>query len=259
MEVQFCDYMKEEMKNSIKKIIEDSFDKKLRKPEETKASFTQKKLNEIYSNYAWNVLFICIDNNKEYSFSGFGKNFFCFFKNYGIIINAHKIKGNEKEGLKEDIKSLSNEKSELKNKLNNFDRKIKQYELIIDDYKSKLEKKNIENESIKKNLIEKEKEIYNLKKEMQQKKENNAFNKTFYTREQMIALNFESTDSRLRYAIPCLKKDLFVDVEKKLYDKFPQYKEKNNNFLVQGKTILRFKTVEENELVSGIPIIMPII
>ena len=94
---------------------------------------------------------------------------------------------------------------------------------------------------------------------MQQKKENNAFNKTFYTREQMIALNFESTDSRLRYAIPCLKKDLFVDVEKKLYDKFPQYKEKNNNFLVQGKTILRFKTVEENQLVSGIPIIIPII
>ena len=38
MEVQFCDYMKEEMKNSIKKIIEDSFDKKLRKHEETKAS-----------------------------------------------------------------------------------------------------------------------------------------------------------------------------------------------------------------------------
>ena len=108
-------------------------------------------------------------------------------------------------------------------------------------------------------MIEKEKEIYNLKKEMQQKKENNAFNKTFYTREQMIALNFESTDSRLRYAIPCLKKDLFVDVEKKLYDKYPQYKEKNNNFLSQGKQILRFKTIEENHLLSGNPIIMPII
>ena len=82
MEVQFCDCMKEEMKNSIKKIIEDSFDKKLRKPEETKASFTQKKLNEIYSNYAWNVLFIGIDNIYKYSFSGAGKNFFCIFKNY---------------------------------------------------------------------------------------------------------------------------------------------------------------------------------
>ena len=50
---------------------------------------------------------------------------------------------------------------------------------------------------------------------MQQKKENNSFNKTFYTREEMIALNFLSTDSTLHYAIPCLNKDLFVDVEKK--------------------------------------------
>ena len=79
MEVQFCDYMKEEMKNNIKKIIEDSFDKKLRKPEETKASFTQEKLNEIYSNYAWNVLFIDIDNINKYSFSGAGKKFFLHF------------------------------------------------------------------------------------------------------------------------------------------------------------------------------------
>ena len=74
---------------------------------------------------------------KNIPFQDLGKIFSAFLK----LINAHKIKGNEKEGLKEDIKSLSNEKSELKNKLNNFDRKIKQYELIIDDYKSKLEKK----------------------------------------------------------------------------------------------------------------------
>jgi glycosyltransferase involved in cell wall biosynthesis len=87
---------------------------------------------------------------------------------------------------------------------------------------------------------------------------NNAFNKTFYTREQMIALNFESTDSKLHYAIPCLNKDLFVDVEKKLYDKFPEYKERNNIFLSQGKTVLRFKTVGENQLESGIPIIMQV-
>ena len=93
---------------------------------------------------------------------------------------------------------------------------------------------------------------------MQQKQENNSFNKTFYTREQMIALNFLSTDSKLHYAIPCLNKDLFVDVEKKLYDKYPEYKEKNNNFLSQGKIVLRFKTVGENRLENGIPIVMQV-
>ena len=116
----------------------------------------------------------------------------------------------------------------------------------------------MEKELLRKTIKEKEEEIINLKNELQQKKENNSFNKTFYTREQMIALNFLSTDSKLHYAIPCLNKDLFVDVEKKLYDIFPEYKEKNNNFLTQGKVVLRFKTVGENKLVSGIPIIMQV-
>ena len=86
----------------------------------------------------------------------------------------------------------------------------------------------MQNELLQKTLKEKEEEIINLKNEIQQKQENNSFNKTFYTREQMIALNFISSDSTLHYAIPCLNKDLFVDVEKKLYDKFPEYKERNN-------------------------------
>ena len=72
----------------------------------------------------------------------------------------------------------------------------------------------------------------------------------------MIALNFKSMDQKINYAIPCLLKDLFVDVEKKLYEQFPKYRETNNCFLVNGKSILRFKTIEENKLESGIPIII---
>ena len=116
----------------------------------------------------------------------------------------------------------------------------------------------MQNELLQKTLKEKEEEIINLKNEIQQKQENNSFNKTFYTREQMIALNFISSDSTLHYAIPCLNKDLFVDVEKKLYDKFPEYKERNNNFLSQAKIVLKFKTVGDNRLESGIPIIMQV-
>ena len=72
----------------------------------------------------------------------------------------------------------------------------------------------------------------------------------------MLALNFISSDQKLHFALPCIKKDLFVDIEKKLYDKFPEYKETNNNFLVNARMILRFKTVEENKLDSGIPILI---
>ena len=35
-------------------------------------------------------------------------------------------------------------------------------------------------------------------------------------------------------------------------------KEKNNNFLSPGKIVLRFKTVGENRLESGIPIVMQV-
>ena len=136
--------------------------------------------------------------------------------------------------------------------------KIKKYESIIKEQKSKLDNIIMEKELLQKFMKEKEEEIIKLKNEIQQTKEGNSFNKTFYTREQMIALNFLSTDSTLHYAIPCLNKDLFVDVEKKLYDKFPEYKERNNIFLSQGKAVLRFKTVGENQLESGIPIIMQV-
>ena len=102
-----------------------------------------------------------------------------------------------------------------------------------------------------KKIIEKEKEIEDLKLEI-----NTIPKTTFYGRDQMLALNFISSDQKLHFAIPCVKKDLFVDVEKKLYDQFPEFKETNNNFVVQGKMILRFKSLEDNELESGIPIII---
>ena len=119
-----------------------------------------------------------------------------------------------KEKLEEEVKSLSNEKSSLKDKLSHFQIQIKKYESIIEEQKSKLEKIMFEKELLQKTIKEKEEEINNIKNEIQQKQENNSFNKTFYTRDQMIALNFLSSDSTLHYAIPCLNKDLFVDVEK---------------------------------------------
>ena len=72
----------------------------------------------------------------------------------------------------------------------------------------------------------------------------------------MMALNFESMDQKLHHAEPCIINDLFVDIEKKIYDKYPEYKETNNTFLFNGQPILRFKTVEENKLESGKIIIM---
>ena len=70
----------------------------------------------------------------------------------------------------------------------------------------------------------------------------------------MMCLNFISTDSTLYYSIPCFSNDIFAEIEEKLYQKFPIYREKNNSFLYNGNTILKFKTIAENKIESGMPI-----
>ena len=254
MEVS-CHKIDGEMENNIKNIIEDSFNVDKKNSSEFRAVYIYNELKNMYPENIWFVISIHLknDNDQGYSYHGKGSIFFCYYKKRLIIICSYE---NNKKIFQDDIKSLSNEKSSLKEKLSNSQIKIKKYESIIEEQKSNLEKIINEKELFQKSLKEKEEEINNIKNEMQQKQENNSFNQTFYTRDQMIALNFISTDSTLHYAIPCLNKDLFVDVEKKLYDKYPEYKEKNNNFLSQGKIVLRFKTVGENRLESGIPIVM---
>ena len=70
----------------------------------------------------------------------------------------------------------------------------------------------------------------------------------------MLCVNFISSDQKIHFSIPCLGNDLFVEVEKKLYEQFPEYTETNNYFLSQGKQILRFKTISQNNIGNGFPI-----
>ena len=232
--------MDDNMKDNIKKIIENSFNNGIKDSLENRTSFINNQLEKIYPEKKWMIISIRLSDYKGYSYHGKGALLMCYYKNRLIIVNS-TYKNNS---------SIHDSKE--------FEIKIKKLESIVNEQKSKLEKIIIEKELLQKAIKEKEFEINNLKKEMQLKKDNNSFNKTFYAREEMMALNFLSTDSKLHYAIPCLYKDLFVDVEKKLYDKYPEYKEKNNNFLSQGKIVLKFKTVGENRLESGIPIVMQV-
>ena len=67
----------------------------------------------------------------------------------------------------------------------------------------------------------------------------------------MIVINFNSEDGRIRYAIQCLKTETFAQVEEKLYKIYEEYKNTNNKFISNGRNILRFKTVEENNIRNG--------
>ena len=86
----------------------------------------------------------------------------------------------------------------------------------------------------------------------------NSPNKTI-KKSEIMSVNFSSSDGNINYSIPCIGSDIFAEIEEKLYKKYPKYRENNNIFLYKGSCILRFKTIAENKIENGEPIILNII
>ncbi len=72
----------------------------------------------------------------------------------------------------------------------------------------------------------------------------------------MSSVTFISTDQSICYSVPCFAKNTFAEVEEKLYKEYPEFRETNNTFLANGKEILRFKTIEDNKIGNGKPIML---
>jgi len=66
----------------------------------------------------------------------------------------------------------------------------------------------------------------------------------------MITVNFVSMGRNDigHYSLICKKRDLFVKLEERLYEDFPQFKDYESYFVVNGKRIKRFKTLEQNHI-----------
>ena len=64
----------------------------------------------------------------------------------------------------------------------------------------------------------------------------------------IIVVNFLTTDQLLSCGIQCLKTETFAEVEERLYQMYPKYRETNNNFLAKGNVVTRFKTISENKI-----------
>jgi len=75
----------------------------------------------------------------------------------------------------------------------------------------------------------------------------------------IISAIFKTMDQKIQYSVPCRKTDSFSKIEKKLYKEYPEYKEKNRYFLVNGNQIDVNKTIEENNIKNSDVIIMNIV
>ena len=53
------------------------------------------------------------------------------------------------------------------------------------------------------------------------------------------------------YAVVCKNTDLFIRLEEKLYNEYPDFKNYETYFEVKTKRIKRFKTLDENKIKNG--------
>ena len=157
------------------------------------------------------------------------------------LLNIEKTKNKNLTEMNEKMTKILKEKEEEINRLKNLD--IKNYISQINNLKNIINQKDIQF-NILRSQINNRNPNPNPNPIIQDK---------FYLYE-MMCVNFISLDQTVHYAVPCIKTNIFAEVEEKLYQQYPRYRETNNNFIANGNLVLRFKTIAENGIGNGLPV-----
>ena len=129
----------------------------------------------------------------------------------------------------------------LENKINILDNNIKEIEIKLN------EKDNIIKEQTFNMLNNSNIEYKNKKLEL--KDQINQFKSYFLSPgENLISIKFISCDQIINFSTFAKPNDNFSKIEKILYNNYPNYRDIENYFLVNGKIINKYKTIEENEI-----------
>ena len=134
--------------------------------------------------------------------------------------------------MKRQLNEEKNKNQKLIIENNNLKNLIQKYEITIKSLKDEINKKNIEIEKYK---LDKQSEDYIT---------------SLKPGEKIMCINFVSmgTNDIGHYALACKNTDLFVKLEERLYNDFPQFKNYETYFEVNTRRIKRFKTLEENNI-----------
>ena len=148
--------------------------------------------------------------------------------------------------IKEELEEYKNENKKIKEDL------AKANKIIESLKKNQKENSNIkilqdENKNLKSQLYLKENEINQMKLKLK----NNNKNKPLYQLDDIMVINFISTDSSIHEGIKCVETDTFAEVEEKLYQIYDNFRDTNNMFTINGRPILRFRNLKENKIKDG--------
>ena len=172
-------------------------------------------------------------------------------KNNNILLNENQLLKNDLNIYKNENEKLKNQINKLKNDNDRLNQELIKAQKIISNFNNKTQNSQKENTNIIFSLNEiiknKDKEINDLKIKL----ENNAKNIKSVNYDDILVINFISLDQKINCGIKCLKTDTFAEVEEQLYQQYEEYRETNNNFIVKGKLVLRFKKICENNIKNG--------
>ena len=170
--------------------------------------------------------------------------------------NDNSLK-NEIEKLKKDINRLNNENSSLKNENERLKNENKNLKKELDNYKKNLNAYKLEIDKLNSVLTNKKNEIKKLNDEMKNLKLNNNINEKVYINE-IISIQFKSIDQKVDISYACKKDDVFVRIEEKLYNEYPDFKDLNTYFTVNGRVVKRFRSMIENDIRNNDKILLNI-
>ena len=128
-------------------------------------------------------------------------------------------------------------------------------EMEINSLKNTLQNKDNMIQLLNSQISEKINELNNLKNKINSNDDGDLVNQ-INPGEKVISAMIISTDQKVMYSIACKNTTPFVKIEEKLYEVYPEYKETENYFLFSGTKIKRFKTIGENKIKSGMPIML---
>ena len=156
------------------------------------------------------------------------------------IINLNKINSS----LKDENQRLKNENQNLKNQINNNNINLNQYKIKINEL-------NLA-------LTNKINEINNLNNEMKNLQLNNKKDE-YVNINKMLIIQIKSIDEKVDMSYACQKDDVFVRIEEKLYNDYPEFKDLNSYFTVNGIKVERSKSMLENNIKNNDKILLNIL
>ena len=179
-------------------------------------------------------------------------NFYIFQNNQASDLKNNQIENNNLQNKEKEI-------SNLKKELNNAKHIIEQQKNTINNLHNQINNiysNNSRSMEIYENIIKKkDKELNDLKLELESIK---SKNKAYSDKSKIMTIDFTFSEPKKHFSVPCIDSELFAEVEEKLYKQFPEFRESNNNFMANGKTILRFKTIGQNKIEKGLSVNMVI-